>query len=162
MLLDASRDPHEIDPAILAFLTKALSTYLVEDPDAAFKSRHATDFRLRKAVALMRKNMSRGLDMEAIARAAGLSRPHLFSLFRDQLDLTPGVLWNSLRIEEAVHQMKMSEDNLISIASSLGFSAQCNFTRFFRERTGVAPSEYRGALPPRSIRSRNNVAVATT
>ena len=147
MLLDETCCSYEIDCAILVFLRKAISTCHVEDAEAASRDRRARDFRLRKAVALMRENMSRCLDMEAVARAAGLSRPHLFSLFRDQLDLTPGVLWNSLRLEEAVNQMRMSEDNLTSIASSLGFSAQCNFTRFFRQHTGVTPSDYRGALP---------------
>ncbi|MBS7533428.1 helix-turn-helix domain-containing protein [Ancylobacter sonchi] len=147
MLINESCDPYEIDCAILVFLKRALAACQVEDAEAAIRERRAKDFRLRKAVALMRENMSRGLDMEEVARAAGLSRPHLFSLFRDQLDLTPGVFWNSLRLEEAVNQMRASEDNLTSIASSLGFTAQCNFTRFFRQHTGVTPSDYRGALP---------------
>jgi hypothetical protein len=54
--------------------------------------------------------------------------------------------WNSLRLEEAMQQMSSSQASLTSVASRLGFDAQCNFTRFFRQHTGVAPSEYRHVL----------------
>jgi transcriptional regulator GlxA family with amidase domain len=42
--------------------------------------------------------------------------------------------------------MSSSQASLISVAGRLGFDAQCNFTRFFRQHTGVASSEYRHAL----------------
>jgi AraC-like DNA-binding protein len=81
-----------------------------------------------------------------LARESGLSRPHFFSKFRDELGLTPSIFWNSLRLEDAMEQMSSSQASLTSVACRLGFDAQCNFTRFFRQHTGVAPSEYRHAL----------------
>src|SRR6185312_15782326 len=93
----------------------------------------AHDFRIRKALALMRGNMMRNLDMEAVARESGLSRPHFFSMFRDELGLPPSIFWNSLRLEEAMQQMSSSQASLTAVASRLGFDAQSNFTRFFRQ-----------------------------
>ena len=155
LLFDEAVDDIELDCALMGFLRRAVSSCLSAPTDTACRARKLSDFRLRKAVSLMRDNMARGLDMEAVARASGLSRPHFFSIFRNQLDLTPGIFWNSLRLEEAVHQMRDSRESLTAVASSLGFNAQGNFTRFFRQHTGVAPSAYRCALtknqdaPPR-------------
>ncbi len=146
MLLDGSVDAIELDCALMAFLRGALGACRDGSIEVAQRTRKARDFRLRKAVSLMRENMARGLDMETVARASGLSRPHFFSIFRDEYDLTPGMFWNSLRLEEAVHQMRESGESLTAVASNLGFNAQGNFTRFFRQHTGVAPSAYRCAL----------------
>jgi AraC family transcriptional regulator len=109
-------------------------------------------------LSLMRENVARDLDMETVARKSGLSRAHFFSMFRDELELTPAIFWNSLRLEKAMLQMRSSQESLTSVASTLGFSAQCNFTRFFRQRTGVAPSDYRRALR-RKRRSRSTPTI---
>jgi AraC family transcriptional regulator len=146
MLLGDASDEIELDCALVAFLKRVLmSSYNAETEDAK-RAHKARDFRLRKALALMRENVARDVDMETVARKSGLSRAHFFSMFRDELDLTPAIFWNSLRLEEAILQMRSSSENLTSVASNLGFNAQCNFTRFFRQRTGVSPSEYRRAL----------------
>jgi AraC family transcriptional regulator len=146
MLLDNTSDEVELDCALIAFLRRALLVCRETATADARRDHGARDFRIRKALALMRGNMARNLDMETVARESGLSRPHFFSMFRDELGLTPSIFWNSLRLEEAVQQMSSSQASLTSVASRLGFDAQCNFTRFFRQHTGVAPSEYRHAL----------------
>jgi AraC family transcriptional regulator len=146
MLLDEMEDEFELDSALTAFLRRALVASREAASADATRDHSVRDFRIRKALALMRTNMVRNLDLEAVARESGLSRPHFFSKFRDELGLTPSIFWNSLRLEAAMQQMSSSQASLTSVASRLGFDAQCNFTRFFRQHTGVAPSEYRHAL----------------
>lgn len=103
------------------------------------------DYRVRKAIALMRANVSERISFDAVARSVGLSRPHFFSLFKEQTSLTPNVYWNTLRMEEALRQLQWSEEPLISVACNLGFSSQGNFSRFFRDHAGVPPMLYREA-----------------
>jgi AraC family transcriptional regulator len=146
MLLGETSDETELDCALVAFLRRVLMSSRNAETEEARRAHKARDFRLRKALTLMRENVARDLDMETLARKSGLSRAHFFSMFRDELELTPAIFWNSLRLEEAMLQMRSSQESLTSVASNLGFSAQCNFTRFFRQRTGVSPSEYRRAL----------------
>jgi AraC family transcriptional regulator len=146
MLLDEMSDEVELDCALTVFLRRSLLASREPAIADAKRNHSACDFRIRKALALMRSNMTRNLDMEAVARESGLSRPHFFSMFREELGLPPSIFWNSLRLEEAVQQMSSSQASLTSVASRLGFDAQSNFTRFFRQHTGVAPSEYRHAL----------------
>ena len=47
-----------------------------------------------------------------MARSVGLSRPHFFTLFKEQMNLTPNVYWNTLRMEEAVRQLGESDESL--------------------------------------------------
>ncbi len=104
-----------------------------------------TDHRIRKALALMRENVSERLNLDEVARSAGLSRPHFFSLFKEQTGLTPNVYWNTLRMEAALRQIQAADESLTSVACNLGFTTQANFTRFFRDHAGVPPTLYREA-----------------
>lgn len=103
------------------------------------------DFRVRKAIELMKGNVSERISFDQIARAVGLSRPHFFALFREQMNVTPNVYWNTLRMEEAVRRLQ-SEESLISVACDLGFTSPGNFSRFFRDHVGVPPTVYRSAV----------------
>lgn len=103
------------------------------------------DHRIRKALALMEANVSGRLGLSEVARSVGLSRPHFFTLFKDQMSLTPNVYWNTLRMEEALRQIEASEESLTAVACNLGFTTQANFTRFFRDHAGVPPTLYRDA-----------------
>jgi len=104
------------------------------------------DHRVRKALAVMQANMAGRLGLEEVARSVGLSRPHFFTLFKDQMNLTPNVYWNTLRMEEALRQIGDSEESLTCVACNLGFTTQANFTRFFRDHAGVPPTLYREAV----------------
>lgn len=105
----------------------------------------ARDYRVRKAVALMKSHMCERTCLDQVARDVGLSRPHFFALFKEQMGLTPNVYWNSIRMAEAARQLRASEESLIDIACGLGFSTQGNFSRFFRDHFGVPPNAYRSA-----------------
>jgi transcriptional regulator GlxA family with amidase domain len=99
MLLDERGDEIERDFALTAFLRRAVVASREAASADATRDHSVRDFRIRKALALMRSNMVRSLDLEAVARESGLSRPHFFSEFRDELGLTPSIFWNSLRLE---------------------------------------------------------------
>lgn len=113
--------------------------------DAAHVSRAASDFRIRKSLALMEANVGERICFDDVARSVGLSRPHFFALFKEQMSVTPNVYWNTLRIAEAMRCLQSSDETMISVACTLGFTSQGNFSRFFREHTGVPPTVYREA-----------------
>ena len=102
-----------------------------------------SDYRIRRSLQMMQNRISAEVEMEDIARAVGLSRPHFFKLFKKQLGVTPNVYLNTLRSERAIDELVNSEKSVTSIAYELGYSSQAAFTRFFSSNVGVAPSEYR-------------------
>ena len=74
------------------------------------------DFRVRKAIQLMKANVCERISFDDVARSVGLSRPRFFALFKEQTNLTPNVYWNTLRMEEAVRQLQWSQEPLIWVA----------------------------------------------
>ncbi len=101
------------------------------------------DFRIRRAIDFMRDNVGKSPGADAVARAAGLSRAHLFELFKQNTGLTPNLYYNVLRMEAAYAALPMARQPMARIATRLGFSAPGHFSRFFRNNLGVSPSAYR-------------------
>ena len=101
--------------------------------------------KVRSAIALMRARIDVRATIDEIASEAGLSRARLFTLFREQLNTTPQVFWSAIRLEEAIRKLVNGDVPLVNVADELGFSAASNFSRFFKEHTGVSPSDYRRA-----------------
>lgn len=103
----------------------------------------AADHRIRRATDAMRGQVGDPLDVGKLARIAGLSRPHFFHQFKQVTGLTPALFLNTLRMEEATKKLADEARPLLDVAQDIGFEAHSNFTRFFRQHQGVAPSEYR-------------------
>lgn len=103
----------------------------------------AVDFRVRRAILLMRSNPAAPLSIERLASEAGLSRAHFFRMFETSTGVTPHVFLNVLKVELAVGAVVDGEESFSAIGDRLGFSAPAHFTRFFRDHCSVAPSEFR-------------------
>ena len=101
------------------------------------------DSRIRKSISIMNNHVRGDLCLDEIARAAGLSRPHFYRLFRDNLGFTPNIYMNLLRMEFAIERLSYSNQPVTSIALDLGFASQASFTRFFGANQGVPPTDYR-------------------
>ena len=105
--------------------------------------RGAPDRRVRRALELLQTRAGGDLDIDDLACAVGLSRAHFFKLFRETTGLTPHLYLNTLRMESALHTLACSDVTLFRLSTELGFSAQGHFTRFFEQRMGTVPSQYR-------------------
>jgi AraC-like DNA-binding protein len=104
-----------------------------------------TDFRVRKSIKLMSESPGAEIELDSIARASGLSRPHFYRLFRTQTGVTPHLYLNTLIMEQALDALVAGETPIADIGFDLGFSSQSGFTRFFAANVGMAPTEYRRA-----------------
>jgi len=143
-LRDGSGEEGMVAYEIECFLESLIrSSHLA--PAGRSYSQAANDYRVRKAVRIMQSNVAERICFDDLARSVGLSRPHFFALFKEQMNVTPNIYWNYLRADEAARQLECTDESLISVACNLGFSTQGNFSRFFREHVGVPPRTYRAA-----------------
>jgi AraC-like DNA-binding protein len=101
------------------------------------------DFRLRRAIQYLEQRVCEPVELDAIAREAGLSRPHFYKLFRQQVGVTPNIYLNSLRMERAIDRLTGTNEAVAAIGLDLGFSSQASFSRFFIANGVVPPSAYR-------------------
>lgn len=136
----------DIDQEVERLLVAAIeSSESPVDRPKLMPTGNVLDHRLRAAIRFMREHVAEPGSAEDVATMVGLSRAHLFAMFRDQLNTTPQVFWSAVRVEEAVRRLIDREEPLTSVAMDLGFSSPGNFSRFFREHMGVSPSGYRRA-----------------
>ena len=103
----------------------------------------AVDPRIRQAIATMKADLARELDVDTLAAQSGLSRAHFFTLFQRDTQVTPLVYANVLRFEAAIRQLTEQRAPVGDVAHSLGFSVPSHFARFFRQHLGITPSDYR-------------------
>src|ERR1041384_7567914 len=113
------------------------------------------DTRIRRAIALLRAHPNKDLNIDQLANQVGLSRSRFYDLFQICTGFSPRAYLDLLCIEAAIARLSSGRGKIAELSAELGFSAQSNFTRFFHNQVGVAPSEYRRAAarpeaPPES------------
>ena len=145
LILSAQSPRSTIDDEVEKLLVAATDAANEVGPKPHIELGASLDYRLRAAIAHMREHVSDKATVDEIAGKVGLSRAHLFALFRDQLNTTPQVFWSAVRVEEAMRRVGDGAP-LTDVALDLGFSAPGNFSRFFKEHTGVSPSIFRRAV----------------
>ena len=83
------------------------------------------------------------LSLEEIARPAGVHPMHLIRTFRRHYGCTIGEYLRQLRVDFAARRLTASETPLAEIALEAGFSDQSQFTRTFKQITGLTPAQFR-------------------
>lgn len=102
---------------------------------------------VRKALEFIESEASTiGLRCEEIAKAAGVTQPHLAALFQQQLDSSIIQELGRTRIVMAKRLLGQDRDKLKEIATSVGFKSLSAFSRKFKEQERVSPQEYRKGL----------------
>lgn len=110
---------------------------------SAFQAAKHSDFRVRRSLNLLKTSFADEVEIESVAREVGLSRPHFFKLFKQQIGIPPTMYVNTLRSERAIETLVSTDMTVAEIADELGFSSQASFSRFFAANVGIPPSEYR-------------------
>jgi AraC-like DNA-binding protein len=109
----------------------------------AMSTSRRSDWRIRRVAEAIRTDVSRNVDVNVLAKEAGLSRAHFFRLFESSIGVPPRVYLNVMRLERAVAAVVNDNANVAAIGTELGFDVPAHFTRFFRNHTGVSPREFR-------------------
>ncbi|MEP9348216.1 AraC family transcriptional regulator [Xanthobacter sp. KR7-225] len=143
-LLEGGEDPADLSAYEIERFADSLCRPSKAAQGAATWDGRARDFRIRKAIAMMKDAVGARPSFDDVARSVGMSRPHFFAVFKSQTKLTPNIYLNTLRIEESVRLLQSGEP-LTFIAHHVGFTQQSNFSRFFRDHVGVTPTAYRSA-----------------
>ncbi len=73
----------------------------------------------------------------------GLSRKRMVEVFKEEYGLTPSGYVNDLRYKEACRLLEQTDNEVIDIAYSVGFSSLSTFYKFFKERANISPAAYR-------------------
>jgi len=88
------------------------------------------------------------LDVDDLARAAGLSRAHFSREFRRAFGDSPHQYLLTRRLERAAALLRNTDRSVADICFSVGLQSVGSFTTSFTRMFGKSPAAYRSAYPP--------------
>jgi AraC-like DNA-binding protein len=90
------------------------------------------------------------LEVDDLARAAGLSKAHFSREFRRTFGESPYVYLLTRRLERAAALLRNTDYSVAEICLEVGLQGVGSFTSSFKRMHGKTPTEYRAAAPPAS------------
>lgn len=90
------------------------------------------------------------LDVDDLARAAGLSRAHFSREFRHAYGESPHAYLLTRRLERAAALLRSTDRSVADICFSVGLQSVGSFTTSFTRTFGLSPTAYRVKFPPAS------------
>jgi len=94
------------------------------------------------------------LDVDDLARAAGLSRAHFSREFRRAFGEAPHSYLLTRRLERAAALLRTTDRSVTDVCFSVGLQSVGSFTTSFKRMFGESPTAYRVSFPPATLQAR--------
>ena len=95
-----------------------------------------------RLIAYLKMNINKQLSLEDMARELSISVSRLKAISGDILGTSPIDYFITLKIEAALRLIDDGRLNFTEISERLGFSSVHYFSKLFKKRIGMSPSEY--------------------
>lgn len=144
LLTDAINDS---DPTAQLYgdsLTAAIAARLFERPKEIKGSESGLSaIQLRDAMSYLEAKMPARVELETLAKLAGLSQSHFSRAFKASTGLAPYQWQLHARVERARELLLNTNGCLEDVAEATGFADAVHFGRTFRKITGATPAAWR-------------------
>ena len=101
------------------------------------------DNRIYQTLTFIRKNLDSPLDINKLAENACMSKDHFIRIFKRETGETPNMFVTLRKMEKAELMLITTDQQVKTIATSLGYDDQSYFNRLFKKNTGITPQQYR-------------------
>ncbi|MHB8885088.1 MAG: helix-turn-helix transcriptional regulator [Methylovirgula sp.] len=101
--------------------------------------------RLQRVLDFIDDHLEDHITIGILAETACLSPFHFARAFKAAAGVPPHQYLSERRVQFAKALLVKGELRLVDIALACGFSSQANFSRAFRQATGMAPGQFRAA-----------------
>lgn len=98
--------------------------------------------KLNPAFQYIAENDISKITVSDLCEICGMSPSGFRKLFKENVGMSPIKYINDIKIEKAKSLLETNDISITDIASNLGFSDLGYFSKFFKERTGYAPSRH--------------------
>ena len=126
------------------FLAQAIREYVDElPPSSKGWLRGLTDPAVSKALSIIHQLYAEDLDIERLAREAGVSRTVLGERFSELLGESPMRYCAQWRMRVAANMLRDGRQNTANVAYAVGFNSEAAFNRAFKREFGEPPATWR-------------------
>ena len=105
-------------------------------------SAHSENEIIRQAQQYISTHIRDKLSVPLVARQVDVSPSYLTALFHKNLQISPGEYIRRTKLQESKQMIRENNLNFTEIASALQYSTVHHFSRQFKEKFGITPTEY--------------------
>ena len=98
---------------------------------------------IKKSCLIIRDNMHQTLRINDLSKQLGINYSVFRKSFKKYTGLSPNQYHLALRIKQASHHLINTNDSIKEISFNLGFCSVFYFSKLYKEKTGLSPSEFR-------------------
>lgn len=100
-------------------------------------------WQMASALARMERDFAEPISIADLAASVYLSERHFRRQFEELYQQSPKAYLQNIRLNAAMELLRQQEQSVTDIALACGFSDCNHFSRVFRRRFGLSPTEYR-------------------
>ena len=97
---------------------------------------------IRRAQQFISEHVWEKLTVPLVARHVDVSPSYLTALFRKNLQISPGEYVRRIKLQESKQMIREDNMNFTEIAAALQYSTVHHFSRQFKDKFGITPTEY--------------------
>ncbi len=97
---------------------------------------------IRRAQQYVSEHVREKLTVPLVARHVDVSPSYLTALFRKNLQISPGEYIRRIKLQESKQMIREDNMNFTEIAAALQYSTVHHFSRQFKDKFGITPTEY--------------------
>ena len=97
---------------------------------------------IRRAQQYISEHVREKLTVPLVARHVDVSPSYLTALFRKNLQISPGEYVRRIKLQESKQMIREDNMNFTEIAAALQYSTVHHFSRQFKDKFGITPTEY--------------------
>ncbi len=99
----------------------------------------------------LESHLQEKVTLAQVAKASFLSPFHFHRLFQSMTGLSPRAYFEKIKLEKGAYLLKYTKQAIGDIAFEVGFDNQESFTRSFKSKFRMSPSEFRKSKSPFSL-----------
>lgn len=103
---------------------------------------HSENEIIRQAQQYISSHIREKLSVPLVARQVDVSASYLTALFHKNLQISPGEYIRRIKLQESKQMIRENNLNFTEIAAQLQYSTVHHFSRQFKEKFGITPTEY--------------------
>ena len=103
---------------------------------------HSENEIIRQAQQYISAHIREKLSVPLVARQVDVSPSYLTALFHKNLQISPGEYIRRTKLQESKQMIRENNLNFTEIAAALQYSTVHHFSRQFKEKFGITPTEY--------------------
>lgn len=95
------------------------------------------------ALDYMKSNLFRTVRVKGLTEILGVSQPYLYKVFMKKSGVSPKQALDDLKLRKAKGLLVGTSMQISDVAYSTGFNDPLSFSKFFKKKTGISPTEYK-------------------